>query len=132
MYDGTVATMWQDNNYKDFTDSLSRLLLYSSDNVGRLFYTTATVSYHELARKQLVDNAQGEWILMLDTDHAFGPDLLERLLFYKNQNKSRVISGIYQYKHPPHAPVANFWTPEGKLSPLVNWDRRGDIMSEVS
>ena len=125
---GTVAPMWADNVYKSFTDCLSRLLLFSQNQLGQLHYTTATVSYHELGRRQIVDSFLGDWVLMLDTDHAFSPDLLVRMLELKQKYKYRVLSAIYQYKHPPHGPVANLWTPEGKLSPLADWDRSGEIM----
>jgi len=126
--EGTIAPMWADNNYKSFTDCLSRLLLFSQQQLGALHYTTATVSYHELGRKQLVDSFLGDWVLMLDTDHAFSPDLLVRMLALKKKYNYRVLSAIYQYKHPPHGPVANLWTPEGKLSPLINWPRDGEVL----
>lgn len=130
MYDpvGTIAPMWADVNYKSFTDNLAQLCLFSQHQLGPLHYTTATVSYHELGRKQIVDTFLGDWVLMLDTDHAFSPDLLVRMLEFKKKFGSRVVSGIYQYKHPPHGPVANLWTPDGKLSPLVDWDRKGELL----
>jgi GT2 family glycosyltransferase len=65
---------------------------------------------------------------MLDTDHSFSPDLLMRLLAAKEKYNSRVISAIYQYKHPPHSPVANFWTENNKLMPLINWDREAEVI----
>lgn len=127
-YVGCIAPMWADNCYKTFVDSLARMVAFSSNHLGPLHYTTATVSYHELGRKQIVDSFLGDWVLMLDTDHAFSPDLLVRMLALKKKYDCRVLSAMYQYKHPPHGPVANIWTADGKLSPLVNWDRAADIV----
>lgn len=127
-FKGSVATMWQDTNYKTFTDDLARMLLFSQHQLGPLHYTTSPVSYHELARKHIVDTFLGDWVLMLDTDHSFSPDLLIRMLALKKKYKCRVLSAIYQYKHPPHGPVAGFWREDGKPTPLIDWDRRGDIV----
>ncbi|CAB4142915.1 hypothetical protein UFOVP434_50 [uncultured Caudovirales phage] len=125
---GTVATMWQDTNYKTFTDDLSRMLLFSQQKVGNLHYVSAKVSYHELGRKQLVDECQGDWLLMLDTDHSFAPDLLIRMLELKKKSGARVLSAIYQFKAPPHGPVATLWREDGTLAPLVDWDRSAEIV----
>lgn len=125
---GSIATMWQDSNYKTFTDCLVRMALFSQEQLGPLHYTEAKVSYHEIGRKQIVETFLGDWVLMLDTDHAFAPDLLIRMLALKEKYKCRVLSAIYQYKYPPHGPVANIWTEDGKLSPLVDWDRGGEIV----
>lgn len=127
-FTGAVGTMWQDTNYKTFTDDLARMLLFSQTHLGPLHYTSAPVSYHEMARKHLVDTFLGDWILMLDTDHSFSPDILLRMLDLKTKYKTRVLSAIYQYKHPPHSPVAGLWRPDGKPTPLIDWDRRGDIV----
>jgi len=125
---GTIATMWQDTVYKSFTDDLAKLLLFSQNQIGPLHYVTANVSYHELARKQIVDSFLGDWVLMLDTDHAFHPDLLTRMLALKEKYQTPVLSAIYQFKHPPHSPVATLWREDGKLAPLIDWDRSGEVV----
>jgi RecA/RadA recombinase len=123
-----IGVMWGDAIFKSFNDDLARMLLFSQEKIGPLHYTTATVSYHELGRKQLVDSMLGDWILMLDTDHSFAPDLLVRMLDLKKRTGARVLSGIYQYKAPPHAPVATVWREDGTLAPLIDWDRRAEIV----
>lgn len=96
-----------------------------------IHYTSASTTYHEMARNELVKNMRGAWLLQLDTDHAFAPDLLERLLFRMCKYGSDVISGIYQYKHPPHMPIATIWAQEGEIGPcqqLQSWNPKADIL----
>lgn len=125
---GEVSRMYADHIGSKFVDSLAELLLYSQRQLcgpnEYIHYDKGCASYHFLGRNQLAANMKGEWILMLDTDHAFAPDLLIRLLDLKNRTKSLVVSGIYQIKAPPHRPVVNFWGPDGNtLIPLMDWDR---------
>lgn len=126
---GTVGVMWADTVSGKFLDSLSSLLIYTP---LRLHYQKATMSWHEMARNQLVQDMLGDWILMLDTDHVFAPDLLERLLAIKEKHKAPIVSGIYAYKFPPHAPVANMWdesqTDRIRVSPILDWDRSAEVM----
>ena len=129
---GSVARMWADNVYTGFLDSLTNMLVYTERNVGPIHYTKATMSWHEMARNQLVEQMLGDWILMLDTDHIFAPDLLERMLRIRKKYKAQVVSGIYCYKFPPHAPVVNMWTGKDeenmRLTPLVEWDRTAEAI----
>lgn len=125
---GTVGRMWGDVFYKGFTDSLVELMLYSQRQLCQkdeyIHYAQGCASYHFLGRNQLAANFKGDWILMVDGDHSFAPDLLVRLLDLKNRTNSLVVSGIYQIKAPPHRPVVNFWGPDGNsLIPLMDWDR---------
>lgn len=131
----TVARMWADSVHTKFVDSLANLLVYESSKLppGQyIHYTSASMSWHELARNQIVDNSLGDFILMLDTDHVFAPDLLERLLRIKNEVGAEVISGIYCYKFPPHAPVINMWSGSDekglRLSGIRDWDRSARVM----
>lgn len=126
--EGTIATMWQDTNYKTFTDDLARMTLFSSQRGRNLHYLSSPVSYHELGRKHIVDNFLGDWVLMLDTDHSFSPDILERMLLLQKKTNIPVLSAIYQFKAPPHSPVASVWTPDGKLVPVLDWDREKEVM----
>ena len=129
---GTVARMWADNVYSGFMDSLTNMLLYTERNVGPVHYTKASMSWHELARNQIVENMLGDWVLMLDTDHVFSPDLLERLLHIRAKHNALLVSGIYCYKFPPHAPVVNMWTGNDeenlRLTPVLEWDRTAEVI----
>ena len=57
------------------------------------------------ARNYLAATMLGEWLLMLDTDHAFEPDLLYRMLQVFNAGDLDVLTGVYTYKTFPHRPV---------------------------
>lgn len=130
---GTVSRMWADNVNVKFLDSITQMLIYEQSKLPRgkyIHYEFPSVSWHELARNQIVEKVQGDWLLMLDTDHCFAPDLLERLMRLKKRYKAQVIVGTYQYKFPPHSPVVNMWqeTPEGlKVRPIVAWDRTKEV-----
>ena len=81
------------------------------------------VSIHDLARNAVVESARGDWVLMLDSDHAFDPDLCARLLNVSDATGADVVTGLYQYRRPPHSPVL-FRYKEGRgMLPLGDWDR---------
>jgi hypothetical protein len=132
---GTVGRMWADNVSTKFMDSLTQLAIYEQSKLKKgeyINYTKATVSWHELGRNQLVQSMVGKWLLMLDTDHVFAPDLLERLQRIAKKYNAPVVSAIYQYKFPPHTPVINMWEDkEGGsvgVKPILDWDRSIDVL----
>lgn len=118
--------------YSSFADSLVEMLQTTEKVLcgpeEMILYNKATISWHSGARNQIVEDAEGEWVFMVDTDHVFAPDLLLRLLELRKAHNAPVISGIYQYKHPPHGPVAGFWTGEKSLTPLLDWNRDLDVL----
>jgi len=128
----SVSVMWGDMDTSQFTNSLVQMLLYSQHALcGKheyIHYNRARASYHELGRTQLVDEMEGDMLLQLDSDHQFQPDLLERLLYFKQREKARVISGIYCYKMPPYGPVANIWGDKGQVIPLGAWHPDTEIL----
>lgn len=129
---GTIGRMWARDLPPYFSDSLLNMTIFNQIYLCGyreiIWPVKASVSWHESARNELVDKMKGDWILMLDTDHTFAPDLLSRLLGLMKRYDAKVISGIYQYKFPPHAPVVNAWTPEGRLVPILDWDREAEIL----
>jgi len=129
---GSVGRMWADNLYSVAADSITEMLQLSQMQLcgqgEMILYNKATVSYHEMARNQLVEDMEGAWLLQVDTDHVFGPDLLIRLLALQTKYNLPVISAIYQYKHAPHGPVAGLWTGDKTLTPLMDWDRGKDVL----
>jgi hypothetical protein len=110
---GTVGRMWADTVDAQFTDSLALMMQYSQMVLCEpgefIYYNHATVSWHESGRQQLLEQAMGDWLFMTDTDHAFSPDMLVRLLRFKDKYKCRVISAMYFSKNEPHVPVVNQW-----------------------
>lgn len=59
------------------------------------------------ARNMAVMNAEGDWIWMIDTDMAFAPTILKKLLSYNVD----VVQPLVVKRHPPHEPI--FYSMEG-------------------
>lgn len=87
-----------------------------------IYYDRAMVSYHSFARNNLVDRMQGDWILMLDTDHQFEPDLAARMVYAMNLHQVDVLTAIYCYKLAPHNPVV-FTRDRNRIEYLGDWDK---------
>lgn len=82
------------------------------------------LSLHDYGRNELVAKMRGDWLLMLDTDLSFGPDLAARMVRLFELNNLDVLCGIYSYKTPPHYPVVYQYNPEAKRNEiLAGWDR---------
>lgn len=71
----------------------------------KINYIEATVSYHSLARDGLIDEMRGEWILMLDSDISFEPDLVARMLNRLETHNLDVLLGMYPIRGELHPPV---------------------------
>lgn len=70
------------------------------------------VSYHALARNALSKRFGGDWLLMLDTDHEFEPDLLARMLRLVQRWDVDVLTAVYRYKVPPYLLNLFWWDEE--------------------
>lgn len=129
---GTIGRMWADNIYSDTSDSIAEMLQFSQMTLcgpdEMILFNKARVSYHELGRNQLVEEMEGDWLLQVDTDHTFGSDMLVRLLAIQKKYDADVVSAIYQFKQPPHSPVAGIWTGDKTLTPLMDWNRSLDAL----
>jgi len=111
---------------EDFHWAWTQMLQYNADYLvapgERIHYTMASVTYHSYARNHLVDHMQGDWLLMLDTDHTFEPDLAARLLARMIEHQVDVLTGLYCSRHPPYHPV--LMTRVGdQVQWLGDWDR---------
>jgi hypothetical protein len=110
-----------------FTDSFEDLIQYNAQYVcgpGESIYypRPPRASIHDFARNSIADTFRGDWLLQLDSDHSFDPDLLHRLIRVADRTGADVVSGFYQYKDPPHSPVL-FVKGEGESPrPLMDWD----------
>jgi len=109
-----------------FMWSYGQMIQYNSDYLVEpnecIYYTRSSISFHSAARNSLVDSMKGDWLLMLDTDHVFDPDIAARLLNVMNINNIDVITALYQYRTHPHSPVIYQWTDKG-LEAIGDWDR---------
>lgn len=97
---------------------------FLADDRHYVHYDRARISDHGPARNQLVATFLGEWLLQLDTDHQFEPDLVARLLRLADEHGIDVLAGVYQLKSPPHVPVLYQWVQvagQPALQPLATW-----------
>lgn len=85
-------------------------------------YVKSTVSFHAFARNSIVEQMKGEWLLMLDTDHEFEPDIAARMVNAMNKYDLKVLSATYCHRAGPHSPVLYHWAEDNTLAPIGDWD----------
>lgn len=116
-----------------FTWAWSQMLEYNARFLPPLHYDHATISYHSAARNNLANRMQGDWLVMLDTDHEFEPDLIARLVNCAVRHDFDVVTGLYQYKTYPHCPVLYSWKDPKKplkgVQSITDWDRNLPVFS---
>jgi hypothetical protein len=128
---GTIGTMSGiPFCHTEFMLSLAQMLQYTNEYVcapGEIVHlVTSDISFHMTARNNLCKNTIGDWLLMLDMDHAFGPDLLARMLYALNSFRVDgqpidVLTALYHYRVPPFNPVMYAFDKNEKLATLVAW-----------
>lgn len=92
-------------------------------------YIKATVSLHFFARNSLVQQMRGDWLLMLDTDHAFEPDIAARMINVMNKNNLQVVTALYRHRAAPGGPVIYQWDKEDKFAmPIADWSKDVEAM----
>lgn len=108
-----------------FVKSLIDIIQYNNEYVyqtnERINIVYPQSSYHSTARNDFIRQCEGEWLLMLDTDHEFPPDTLGRLLFASRKYRVDVITGFYQQKKSPFLPVIYNWDCEG-IKRITEWE----------
>lgn len=128
---GTVGRMYCDNPPAKFMDSLVEMLQFShlvDCKAGEyIHYAKGQCSWHILGRNMLAKEFRGDWLLQLDTDHIFAPDMLHRLLMLKQKHNAPVLSVVYGYKFPPHGPVMGIWDHKESLAQIYDYPRDVDI-----
>lgn len=127
---------------EEFLWSWGQMIQYNQECLcnEREFVHTARVKYsdHAPARNTLAREFLGDWLLMLDTDHQFEPDICKRMLHRADVLAKHfgidvdVLAGFYQFKTPPHSPVVWVWDkPEGedrKVVPLATYDKNCKLL----
>lgn len=116
-----------------FTWAWGQLIQYNSEYLcgpgEYVHYDKATVSFHSFARNSLVERFLGDWLLMLDTDHAPEPDLAVRLVTWLGKTEVDVLGGVYCHRTPPNSPVLYQWNEDGTgLEPIGDWSRDVPVM----
>lgn len=115
-----------------FIKSLIDMINYNHEYLlgenEQIFYSFASISYHSMARNNLAREIRGNWILMLDTDQTFSPDVLVRLLWLADKYKVDVLSGLYHIKIEPYNPVIYKLNDEDRFEHIIGWDKDKEII----
>jgi len=102
---------------------------YFTTQEERIFYNPMTASYHSFARNSAVEQMKGDWLLQLDTDIVFEPDIVLRMLNKMNKFGIDVLVAPYLYKISFHPPVLYGYDPDKKEKTLIGkWDRNADLI----
>lgn len=90
----------------------------------------ATVSLHDYARNSLVRSMRGDWLIMLDTDHAFEPDLCVQLVTLANTLNLDVLTAIYCHRASPNVPVIYNWggPNDDAVQPMAWWSKEARVL----
>lgn len=124
---GTIAYLSGAMQFESFGWAFTQLMLLSNEYAPAGYYVHSdhsTTSGQINARNQLVTRMQGDWLLQLDSDHDFEPDLLIRMLYLFETQHLDVLVGFYSYKEAPYNPVLfqHVETPEGgEFRGIVDW-----------
>lgn len=116
-----------------FTFSYGNLIAYNERHIGKIHYTRSSISFHATARNELVQSMRGEWLLQLDTDIYFEPDLLHRMLRDMENYNMDVLTGLYVSKKSPHRPVLFMNVPNGEgYVHVVHWEENEPFMVDAA
>jgi hypothetical protein len=128
---GTVAFMsgtW--GTPIEFTRSYGKLIAHAYENVLQphqfIHLDDQPTSYHSAARNALARRFMGDWLLQLDTDHEFEPDMLARMLGITQKWSVDVLTAVYRLKVPPYLPNLYWWNEESQAFARIaeiNWDQ---------
>lgn len=113
---------------EEFCWSWSQMIQYNNEYLcepgQEICYKRAKFSFHAAARNQLCAEMRGDWILMLDTDHSFDPDILARMLIQANKSNLEVLTALYHHRSSPHCPVLYAYDVDSELfRPIGDWDK---------
>jgi hypothetical protein len=116
-----------------FCFALSQLVCFTHEALcqpGQSIHIERTrLSLHDYARNDLVSRMRGDWLLMLDTDLTFEPDLAARLVRFLELRDLDVVTGCYGFKGEPHFPVAYLHEPKSDRHELIaQWDQKLDLV----
>lgn len=127
---GTIGFIGKESSPIEFTRSWGHLIQFCYEYVVppcyHLHVDDSVVSGQVGARNELVKKMQGDWLLQLDIDECFDPDLVMRMLQLFEGNKLDVLTGIYHFKSPPHNPVL-FQYVDGQYRAVTDWARRDEV-----
>lgn len=127
---GTVSYIGQGVNPEPFTWAFAQLVQFCYEYVVppgfHLHVDRSALSGQVGARNELVKKMQGDWLLQLDNDETFDPDLVMRMLQLFESQQLDVLTGIYHFKQKPYNPVL-FQYVEGQYRAMINWDNKEEV-----
>ncbi len=91
--------------YESFVAYMLSLMHYNMLHGIDVTFSRAIHGSQAHARNELVKKMDGDWLLFLDTDMVFEPDIFEKMHKIATENNIEVLSGIYYQRQPPHIPV---------------------------
>jgi cellulose synthase/poly-beta-1,6-N-acetylglucosamine synthase-like glycosyltransferase len=111
---GEIGYIYADNPPDFFYDSLNMTLVPKGTQLSK---ATGYNAAHN--RNQIVDQMDGDWIWLLDCDHAWEPDALMRLL----KRDVDAVLPLYSRRYAPFDPVVykRFDPANDKSSELYTW-----------
>lgn len=114
-----------------FSFSYAQMVGFNTKYLERekvVYYEREQISWIPRGRNNLVNKLRGDWLLMLDADLEFEPDLLYQLLRIMNKYEAPVVSGLYVYKKKPFFPVCYSFNAKRKTYEVVaKWDGNPEI-----
>jgi hypothetical protein len=115
-----------------FVNSLRKMDIFSQEALcGPGDFVHVDASQYGLldwARNQVARRMLGDWLLFVDADHTFEPDLCARLVTTMYRHDLDVLTGLYPFKHEPTQPVLYMWNEKTQGHEIViNWDRNRNL-----
>ena len=128
---GTIAYIATASVPEPFLWSFSQLVAGCAEYVSPPGYYVhvdhGVGSAQIMARNELVKKMQGNWLLQIDSDHVFDPDLVLRMLTLFESQNLPVLMGLYHFKEPPHNPVIYQYAPDGNYKAVLDWGQRDQV-----
>ena len=86
-----------------FCNSLARLKLVGDCMLEMKMSSLVYMSRNDLGKSAIAREC--DYVLWLDSDQVFEPDLLERMFKVMQDNDLDILSGVYYRRVPPYSPV---------------------------
>lgn len=109
----TIATPCDEEVPYEFFKQIQELMAQPSDKFEMAFGTVSGTNVFA-ARKKLVEDMMGEYLLFIDSDMIFNRAMIERLL----EADADIIGGVCVQKTPPHYPTIKMKNEEGFYKPV--------------
>lgn len=130
---GTIAYMGGIMSLPEpFVWSWTQLVEYSNEALCQtneyIKKDRSRMSLHDMARNELVSRMKGDWIMMLDTDMEFDPDVCARLVMLMYRHDLDVVTGLYPYKGNPALPILHMYNEETKKHEIIgSWPKDANL-----